>query len=88
MIRLDVTLYPQDIDPEGTRDPHVLSTADYQKLVRDAMYDLFPEVTGRQDRRELFAMISPGATYEVRDKVMADPSLIGQRDPGSDPGRR
>ena len=79
MIRLDVTLYPQDIDPERTRDPQVLSTADYQKLVRDAMGDLFPEVTSRQDRRDLFAMISPGATYQVREKVMADPTLIGQR---------
>ncbi|MFO1155110.1 MAG: phosphate ABC transporter permease PstA [Rhodospirillales bacterium] len=78
-IRLDVTLYPQDIDPEGTRDPQTLATADYEKLIRDAMSDLFPEVTGRQDRRELFAMISPGATYVIREKVIADPSLIGQR---------
>jgi phosphate transport system permease protein len=79
MIRLDVTLFPQEIDPEGNRDPEVLSTADYQKLIRDAMDDLFPEVTSRQERRELFAMVSPGATYQVRQKVMADPSLIGQR---------
>jgi phosphate transport system permease protein len=79
MIRLDVTLYPQDIDPLGTREPHVLSTVDYEKLIRDAMSDLFPEVTSRQDRRELFALISPGATYRVREKVIADPSLIGQR---------
>lgn len=79
MITLDVTLYPQEIDPEGTRDPQVLSSADYQKLVRDALGDLFPEVTSRQERRQLFAMISPGATYFVREMVMDDPSLIGKR---------
>jgi phosphate transport system permease protein len=79
MLTLEVTLYPQDIDPEGTRDPQVLSTADYQKVVRDAIGDLFPDVTSRQDRRELFAMVSPGATYFVRAKVLDDPSLIGKR---------
>jgi phosphate transport system permease protein len=79
MLLLDVTLYPQEIDPAGTRDPQTLSTADYQKLVRDAMDDLFPEVTSRQDRRQLFSMLSPGATYFVRDAVMENPSLIGQR---------
>jgi phosphate transport system permease protein len=79
MIRLEITLYPQDIDPNGARDPQVLSTADYQKLINDAIGDLFPEVSSRQDRRELFALVSPGATYEVRERVMADPSLIGRR---------
>lgn len=79
MIQLDVTLYPQEIDPAGTRDPQAISTADYQKLIRDALDDLFPSVTDRRERRELMAMLSPGATYFLRAKVMADPSLIGQR---------
>ncbi len=79
MIQLDVTLYPQEIDPAGTRDPQALSTADYQKLIRDALDDLFPDVTDRRERRELMALLSPGATYLLREKVMADPSLIGQR---------
>ncbi|MCU0838416.1 MAG: phosphate ABC transporter permease PstA [Rhodospirillales bacterium] len=79
MINLDVTLYPQEIDPEGTRDPETLSRADYQRLLRDAMDDLFPEVTSRAERRALFAMLSPGATYFVRQLVIDDPSLIGQR---------
>jgi phosphate transport system permease protein len=79
MIRLEVTLWPQEIDPAGTRDPKVLSTADYQKLVRDALDDLFPEVTDRRERRELMGLLSPGATYYLRSMVMEDPSLIGQR---------
>ena len=77
MIKLSVTLYPQEIDPKGDRDPQTLSSADYQRLVRDALDDYFPDVTSRNDRRELFAMISPGATYVIRSMVMADPSLIG-----------
>lgn len=79
MVDLEVTLYPQEIDPAGTRDPEVLSTADYQKLIRDALDDLFPEVTDRRQRRELMALLSPGAAYALREKVIADPGLVGRR---------
>ena len=46
MIRLEVTLDPQRIDPAGARDPRTLSSADYQQLVRDALDRAFP----RRDR--------------------------------------
>ncbi len=78
-IKLDVTLYPQDIDPEGTADPQVLSRANYRKVIQEAVYDLFPEVTSRADKRALMALISPGAVFDVRQEVMDDPSLIGKR---------
>jgi len=79
MVRLEVTLYPQDIDPEGMGDPEVLSAANYQKLVKQAIRELFPDVTGRRDKRRLYEVISPGATFHVREMVLEDPSLIGQR---------
>lgn len=79
MIRLEVTLYPQDIDPKGTVDPKVLSSANYRKVIREAVLDLFPDVTSRADKRALMRLFSPGATFEVREKVMDDPSLIGKR---------
>lgn len=79
MIQLPVTIYPHMIDPEGTRDPQTLSTADYQKVIRDALDDLFPDVTTRGQRRELFSMLSPGGAYNLREQVMADPGLIGDR---------
>ncbi len=79
MLRLPITLYPQEFDRTAPSDADALSRVDYQRLVRDALEDLFPDATGRQDRRDLFAMISPGATYRLRERVMAEPSLIGQR---------
>jgi phosphate transport system permease protein len=79
MISLEVTLYPQDIDPEGTRDPQVLSRANYRTVIRQAFFDLFPDVTSRRDKRQLFELISPGAVFEIRDRVLANPDLIGER---------
>jgi phosphate transport system permease protein len=75
--RLDVNLTADEIDPEGTKDLEVIARANYQGFVRDALDRLFPGVTERRDRRELYGLVSPGAGIELREKVLADPALIG-----------
>lgn len=79
MLRLDITLNPQDIDPEGARDPEAISAGNYRKIVRQAFRDLFPEVSSRRDKRSLGDMLSPGAAFMLRQMVMDDPDLIGKR---------
>ena len=44
-IAIDVTLDPDMVDPDGSRDPAVLATSDYQGLFKRALYERFPEVT-------------------------------------------
>tara|TARA_R110002073_G_scaffold120007_3_gene261705 strand:+ start:459 stop:1790 length:1332 start_codon:yes stop_codon:yes gene_type:complete len=77
-IQLTVNIDEQVIDPSGERDPEILARANYRKLVLGAMSDLFPDVTGRRDKRELTGMLSRGASYQMQQAVTADPSLIGQ----------
>jgi phosphate transport system permease protein len=76
-IRLDVNLSAEVIDPAGTRDPAVLATADYQRLVRESLDALFPDVTSRAQRRDLYAMMSPGAGLELRTLVERDSRAVG-----------
>jgi phosphate transport system permease protein len=76
-ILLDVELAEAVIDPRGDRNPTELATADYQRLVRDALGALFPEVSSRSDLRALYALVSPGAGLELRDSVLSDPAIIG-----------
>jgi phosphate transport system permease protein len=77
-IRLEVTLDPAVIDPAGTKDPDAIMQADYTKLLREGLQRLFPDVTGRQDKRDLNALISSGADTRLRKMVQSDPALIGQ----------
>ena len=77
-IRLEVTLDPSVIDPAGTKDPDAIMQADYTKLLRESLRQLFPGVTGRTDKRDLNALVSSGADTQIRKMVQADPSLIGQ----------
>jgi phosphate transport system permease protein len=76
-VLLDVELDAEVIDPGNTRDPNVLANADYQRLVRNAMSALFPEVTTRAELRDLYALASSGAAIELRDYVVAHPEAIG-----------
>ncbi len=78
-VQLEVDLDPAVIDPEGQRQPGALSRADYGGLVKTALRERFPEVTGRSEKRKLYGMVSSGAAFDLRARVMADPDLIGQR---------
>jgi phosphate transport system permease protein len=76
-IELPIELEESVIDPDGTRESSTIERANYQGLIRDAMRELFPDVTSRGELRDLFALVSPGASFDLRDRVVADPSLIG-----------
>ena len=76
-IALDIKFEAERIDPDGSRDPEVLSRADYDALVKAALRERFPEVTQRREKRRLYGIISSGAGLDLRERVLDDPSLIG-----------
>ncbi|NEV63844.1 phosphate ABC transporter permease PstA [Thiorhodococcus minor] len=76
-IQIPVSFPAEAIDPEGTRDPEVIGDANYMAFIREGLRGLFPEVTQRRDKRQLKGLISVGAAQLVRERVLADPSLIG-----------
>jgi phosphate transport system permease protein len=76
-IGLDIHFDPAVIDPAGARDPAALASADYAKLVRTALQTRFPDAASRQEKRALNDLVSAGASFALRDLVVADPNLIG-----------
>ena len=78
-IALEVYFDPALIDPEGTRDPAVFARADFRKVARQPLAELFPEVTSRGDKRLLNGMLSIGAPFQLLDMVRENPDLIGTR---------
>lgn len=77
-IQLEIDFDEQKLDPAGERIYEVLSTADYGGLVKQSLRTAFPAVTSRQEQRLLYDLVSFGAAYHLRDRVLADPALIGQ----------
>lgn len=76
-IRLEVVFEADEIDPEGNRDPDVLSQANYGGLVKKSLRKEFPEVKKRREKRDLNKIISPGAAFQLREMVLTDPDIIG-----------
>jgi phosphate transport system permease protein len=79
-VKLDVYYDPALIDPAGTRKPEDIRNADYLALVRAALKQRFPQVEGRKNIRDLARLVSGGAVFDLRDRVMNDSRLIGQRE--------
>ena len=73
-VTLDVELSADVLAPDGELD---LAYADFDGLVRSALRKEFPDVSGRSERRELYRLVSVGASYQLRDIVAADPSIMG-----------
>lgn len=65
-------------DPQIFADTEV-GNADYSRLVKEALYARFPQVTGRSERRSLAGLASSGAAFHLRQRVLAERTLIGQR---------
>ena len=78
-VTLEVYFDPAVIDPEGARDPAAIARADFRQLVREPLREMFPEVTGRRDKRDLYAIVSSGAPFQLLDMVRENMDLIGTR---------
>ncbi|MBB2972307.1 phosphate ABC transporter permease PstA [Mesorhizobium sp. RMAD-H1] len=79
-IELPVNLDEKVIDPSNQRatNPNVLLTANYPRLVRDALAEkLGVSTTDRPAMRDLGKMVSDGVRNQLREMLVANPSLIG-----------
>ncbi|GAB2189821.1 phosphate ABC transporter permease PstA [Sessilibacter sp. MAH2] len=76
-VQIEVTLNASTLDIRDATDPEQLALADYQGVVKEALRTRFPEVTGRSDRRSLYALVSNSAGFAVQDILKADPTKLG-----------
>ncbi len=56
-----------------------LANANYQGLVKKSLRSMFPDVKGRGDKRKLYGLVSPGASFQLRDMVLKHPEIIGEK---------
>jgi phosphate transport system permease protein len=73
-VELDIEYSEDILAPGGEPD---LQYADFDSLVRNALWKTFPEVTDRQERRELARLVSAGAGFQLRNALLQTPELIG-----------
>jgi phosphate transport system permease protein len=79
-VQIEIAYSADEIDPSGRQDPDELENANYLALVRASLRETFPEVEGRGNLRKLYGLISDAAPLQLRERVLANPDLIGQRE--------
>ncbi|MFT5174825.1 MAG: phosphate transport system permease protein [Gammaproteobacteria bacterium] len=79
MIALEVDFDPETIGIDDPSDPRSIAKGDFDALVKNAFRAYFPQVKGRSDLRALGKLVSPGAGFALRQKVLNKPSLLGSR---------
>jgi phosphate transport system permease protein len=84
-LRIEVSFDPKLMftEAEGrnsmTPGPETIALADYGAVLRPALVAQFGVPDIRENRRDLMQMLSSGAVDDLRDMVLAQPSLIGTR---------
>jgi len=76
-VQVDVYFDEAVIDPSGARNEQAMRTANYQVLAKRGLYELFPEVTERREKRTLGRLLSSGAYRPLAQMVLDDPEIIG-----------
>jgi phosphate transport system permease protein len=67
-------------DKQGIETQDALRNANYRSMIRNSFYKMFPEVKGRKDKRSLVQLLSSNTEFELRDKLIKNPELIGTTD--------
>lgn len=80
-VQLDIFYDPEMLDTDGTRSAESLAQADYGALVKATLRRTFPDVEGRADLRELYALVSSGAGFDLQKRVAENPSRLGTTEP-------
>ena len=78
-IQLPVYFDQEILDPNKTSDWNEIKKANFNGLVKQSVRNLFPEVSGRSNKRKLYKIVSSSAEYQIRDIVNNDLSIIGSK---------
>jgi phosphate transport system permease protein len=77
-VKLDIHFSPEKLGIATNFDPEALQNANFRGLIKQSLRQLFPTVRKRSDKRALMRLISVDAEYRLRDKLQAEPQLLGQ----------
>ena len=75
-VKIDVPFTAEALDlEEGATE---FDGANFRGATRDAIYTLFPDVTKRRDKKDLAQLFSTEAEFQVRNRLLNNPSLFGE----------
>lgn len=77
-IQLEVHYDPDAIGINSLTDKSLLMQANWDALSKKALRNRFSDVSGRSDKRKLYKLVSNGAGFDLKDRLLANPDLFGK----------
>lgn len=79
-IKLEVHYDQALIDIDNLTDTEQMIAGNWQALPKVALREKFPNVSGRSDKRRLNNLLSSGAGFDLKDRLVAHPHLLGRKE--------
>ncbi|WP_353406420.1 phosphate ABC transporter permease PstA [Pseudoteredinibacter isoporae] len=75
-IKLEINLDAEALDIRDPSDGNQVAGANYMGVVKQALRERFPDVSGRKNKRTLYKLVSNGSGFDLRKMLEADPSIL------------
>jgi len=56
-----------------------MKKANYRNVLKKSLYEMFPDVSGRKDKRRLSKLLSSNAEFTLKDNLIASPKLFEKK---------
>ena len=76
-IQLNIQFSQNILDPEQTQEWEIIKKKNFNKLIKNSLSEIYPDVSGRSDKRKLYKLISSSAEYQLREFIKNDINSIG-----------
>lgn len=77
-VHVEVNYDADALDISNVNDPQQLAIADYSAIVKSALREQFTDAKSRKQRRNLYGLISNGASFTLRESLENNPALLNQ----------
>lgn len=77
-VQLEVNFDAEALEITDVTDDTQLRVANYSAIIRKALIQRFPDVSGRREKRSLYSLVSVGGGYQLQDLLRANPQLLGE----------
>ena len=77
-VYVEVNYDADSLDINNVNDPQQLAIADYSAIVKSALREQFTDAKSRKQLRNLYGLVSNGASFTLRESLENNPALLNQ----------
>ena len=77
-IQLEINFDRDALGTDDLSDKQALMMADWDGLYKAALRQEFSQIRKRTEKRKLYALVSNGAGYDLKDRLLSEPQLFNK----------